>query len=177
MIDITEKQRKLVEDNHNLIYSFLAKNHLSQENYYDIAAIGLCKAGSTYSGEKSKLSTYAYKCMINEVLQDIRKECSSKRIPNDKIVYYETDMGDERKDDDTFLKILPSNENVENEIISKIMFDERIKNLSERDKKILELFSKGYKQQKIGDVVNCSQAQISRIKRKIKKLILEENAD
>ena len=49
---MTEEQRKLVEDNHNLIYSFLQKYHLTIDEYYGLAAIGLCKAGKTYNGQK-----------------------------------------------------------------------------------------------------------------------------
>ena len=43
-IQLNDEQRKLVADNHNLIYQYLIDNNLPQDEYYDIAAIGLCKA-------------------------------------------------------------------------------------------------------------------------------------
>ena len=73
MIQITEEQRKLVEENHNLIYSFLQKYNLAIDEYYGLASIGLCKAGKTYNGDKSNFSTYAYKCMFTTVMGELRK--------------------------------------------------------------------------------------------------------
>ena len=55
---MTKEQQKLVEENHGLIYSFLAKHNLPIEEYYDLAAIGLCKASITYQNETT-FSTYA----------------------------------------------------------------------------------------------------------------------
>lgn len=75
---LNEKQRKLVEDNHNLIYAFLKKKNLSlnaTEDWYGTAAIGLCKAAMTFDETKgSNFSTLAYICMDNEVKQIMRKE-------------------------------------------------------------------------------------------------------
>mgnify|MGYP001317500519 CR=1 FL=1 len=46
VIEITDEASELVEENHNLIYSLLHKCHLNIEEWYDIAAIGLCKAAN-----------------------------------------------------------------------------------------------------------------------------------
>ena len=43
------------------------KYHLDVEEWYDIAAIGLCKAANTYNNDKSEFSTYAYKCMYTTI--------------------------------------------------------------------------------------------------------------
>ena len=43
-IKLTNDQRKLVEQNHNLIYAFLHTKNLNIEEWYDICAISLCKA-------------------------------------------------------------------------------------------------------------------------------------
>ena len=69
------KATVLIEENHNLIYSYLHKMRLDIEEYYDLAAIGLCKAANNFDETKGfKFSTYAYRCMNNEVLNQIRKE-------------------------------------------------------------------------------------------------------
>ena len=69
---MTNKQARLVEENHNLIYGFLHKHKLS-EDFYGDAAIGLCKAAETFDETKnSSFSTYAYKCMFNECGIQIR---------------------------------------------------------------------------------------------------------
>ena len=66
---LTNAQQELAAANHNLIYAVLNKHNLPEEDYYDIAAIGLCMAASTYDASKgAAFSTYAYRVIANEVL-------------------------------------------------------------------------------------------------------------
>ena len=167
---MTKEQQKLVEENHGLIYSFLAKYNLPIEEYYDLAAIGLCKASITYQN-KTTFSTYAYKCMFNEVMQDKRKEKASRRIPQNQIVSYEAELDTCNGETTSYLNFIPSNEDAETNTLSKIMFEEFSKDLSDRDRQIFYLFSKGYKQREIGKFVGCSQVQVSRIKRKLESYL------
>lgn len=160
-----------MEDNHNLIYSFLEKYNLSIDEHYDLAAIGLCKASITYDGSKSKFSTYAYKCMFNSVICELRKELSSIRIPKHKTLYYQEELEKDDGDKASLLNIIQSNEDVENEIISKIMLENYTNTLSERDKTIFDLSIAGYKQIEISEVVGCSRAQVSRVKNKFKNYL------
>lgn len=139
-----------------------------------MAAIGLCKSALTYKGDKSKFSTYAYKCMFNEVMQDKRKEKSTKRIPQHQIVYYEAELETCDGDTASFLNFIPSNENVESDSLSKIMLDEYSKKLSDRDKQIFFLFGEGYKQREICKIVGCSQPQVSRIKKKLENYLSKQ---
>ena len=44
---MTDDQKKLVEDNHLLIYKVINDMKLSTECNYDLAAIGLCKAAES----------------------------------------------------------------------------------------------------------------------------------
>ena len=79
---MTQEQRKLVEENHKLIYYTLNKYKLNPEEYYDILAIGLCKAAIKFDPERSKFSTFAMKVMYNEFLQHDRNEKAEKRKEN-----------------------------------------------------------------------------------------------
>ena len=54
---MTDYQKQLVTDNHNLIYRFLQKEKLNMEDWYDLAAIGMCKAAKTFNEGTSKFST------------------------------------------------------------------------------------------------------------------------
>ena len=167
MIQITEEQRKLVEDNHNLIYSFLQKYHLTIDEYYGLAAIGLCKAGKTYNGEKSNFSTYAYKCMFTAVMCELRKNKQAKTIPKYQIVYCQAELENNEGNTTSFINYVPSKENVEDSVLSEVIFDEYVNKLKDRDKKIFSLFREGYKQKEIGKMLGCSQAQVSRVKKKL----------
>lgn len=70
---LTDEECELVTKNHNLIYSYLNKFNLSDE-YYDLCAIGLCRAAHFYDPAKEvTFSTFAFTVMSNEVKQYWRK--------------------------------------------------------------------------------------------------------
>lgn len=167
MIYITEEQKELVEKNHNLIYSFLQKQHLSVEDWYGLAAIGLCKAAITFNKEISSFSTYAFKCMFTHVYSEKRKELQARTIPSNQIVYYQTQINDDNGNETNFMNYIPSKENVEDTVLSSVIFDEYNKLLTDRDKKIFTLFRDGYTQKEISKIVGCSQPQVSRVKKKL----------
>lgn len=77
---LTDVQQTLVEENHNLIYSFLAQMRLTTEEYYGLAAIGLCKAAQAYQAGTSSFSTYAYRCMYNEIISYWRKNKKKQQL-------------------------------------------------------------------------------------------------
>lgn len=167
MIYITEEQKELVEKNHNLIYSFLQKQHLSVEDWYGLAAIELCKAAITFNKEISSFSTYAFKCMFTHVYSEKRKELQARTIPSNQIVYYQTQINDDNGNETNFMNYIPSKENVEDTVLSSVIFDEYNKLLTDRDKKIFTLFRDGYTQKEISKIVGCSQPQVSRVKKKL----------
>ena len=75
---LNDEQRKLVEDNHNLIYTFMRSHGLEIEEWYDVLAIALCKAAIGFNGT-SAFSTYAYKVMLNSVRQAMRDANAQRR--------------------------------------------------------------------------------------------------
>lgn len=157
----------LTEQNHNLIYTFLQKYHLTIDEYYGLAAIGLCKAAMTFKDGISSFSTYAYKCMFTTVMIEKRKERASKHIPDSQIFYYQNELSNDDGDTQNFMNYIPAKENVEDECLSEYMFEEYSKRLKDRDKMIFKMFRNGYKQKEIGKLVGCSQAQVSRVKKKL----------
>lgn len=73
-MQLNEEQRRLAEENHNLIYGYLQKRGLDVDEYYDICAIGLCKAVKAFDPTQGKkLATLAYRVMDNEVKQYWRR--------------------------------------------------------------------------------------------------------
>ena len=56
---MTREAQRLVENNHNLIYKFL-RNHNLEDDWYDVAAIGLCKAANNYNSDKYEFSFKNY---------------------------------------------------------------------------------------------------------------------
>lgn len=166
---MTEKQQKLVEDNHSLIYAFLNKYHFPSDEYYDVAAIGLCQAAISFDEGVSVFATYAYQCMFTSVCRELRKKKRVGHIPDDKILYYESTMY-ENNDSDTaiYINYMPSNENVENNTIVNITFDNFKASLNkEEHKQIIELLRCGYTQVQIAESMGCAQSTISGVKKKL----------
>ena len=145
------------------------KYHLDVEEWYDLAAIGLCKAANTYNNNKSGFSTYAYKCMFTTVMMEKRKENAMRTIPQNQIFYYESQVGEESKDKDTstFLNYIPSKQDIENETISALSL-ENIKNeLAGNKRKVFLLLKEGYAQCEISEIIGISKQRVSKIKQEI----------
>lgn len=84
---LNDAQKKLVEENHNLIYSYMHSRKLKEDDlddWYGTLAIALCKAAVGYDETLGyKFSPYAYTCMDNEV----RKVMNSKTsIPDREVL-------------------------------------------------------------------------------------------
>ncbi len=170
---MTDHQKSIAEANHNLIYSFLQKYHLSFEDWYDLAAIGLCKAAMTFKEDVSQFSTYAYRCMFTAVFSEKRKETQVSTIPENQIVYYDAVFNTENDGDSmSFLETMPSRDDVEGDVVAKVIFEEFNRTLKPYERAIFRLFQGGYKQREIGRIVGCSQAQVSRIKKKLEKYLI-----
>lgn len=177
---MTEEQKKLVEENHNLIYSFLQKYGLTIDDCYDLAAIGLCKAAKAFDENISAFSTYAYKCMFTTVYAEKRKCRTLKAIPDIKLSYYDdqSKYSDNRFDDYTysFISLFPSKDNVESEVLSEIIFNDYCSTIRYKDKLVLELFRTGHTQMEISKIVGISQPQISRIRKKFIHYLRDKNS-
>lgn len=145
------------------------KYHLDLEEWYDIAAIGLCKAANTYNNDKSGFSTYAYKCMYTTIIMEKRKENAMRTIPQNQIVYYENQVNESSKDNDTstFLNYIPSKQDIENETISALSLENIENELVGNKKKVFLLLREGYTQCEISKIIGISKQRVSKIKQEI----------
>lgn len=78
---MTEEEKQLVTDNHNVIYFVLHRMKLSKEDYYDIAAIGLCNAAMSWD-KSGKFYNYAWVC----IKYALYKELNLCELPTTKVV-------------------------------------------------------------------------------------------
>ena len=81
MKPLTDEQRRIAEENHNLVYEFLKEKHLSESEYYDVVIFGyLCAAQEYCENQRMKrysFSTLAWKRMQRE-LSNNRKYLARK---------------------------------------------------------------------------------------------------
>ncbi len=153
---LTPEQQKLVEDNHNLIYHILNKMNLDIEEYYGLAAIGLCQAARNYSNTKAKFSTYACFIMRAVIHNEFTRKNAQKRdgivlslnepVPNT----IDLTFGDMVFDNDT-----PETVAIANEILKTI------DKFPEKQRKAMQLALQGYKYKEICKVCDSTPKGVS----------------
>ena len=133
MKQLNKTQQKLVEDNHNLIWSFMNKNKLSLnavEDWYGTCAIAMCKAAMTYDPDrKVKFSTVAYVYMNNEM-----KNTLAKHSKEEMCLSLDYDM----TEDIQLKDCIANNSDEIGELEFYMMFDKNYNQLTNRQKQIID---------------------------------------
>lgn len=175
---LNDKQRKLVEQNHNLIYSAMRKFGIRNEkfdDYYGVAAIGLCKAIVYYNPDKqTALSTLVYSCIKNELYDQFDSERSKSMQFNKMVLPYDnvTDLSEDSKSAEEFLLV---ENNFEENLISTLLFEKIIRTLNNNQQKLVRLRLNGYTYSEIAKMQGVSRQAIQdRIHTIQKKIILND---
>ncbi len=174
-----EAKDKLIEHNLRLV-AHIAKKYSSSEqeleDYISIGTIGLIKAINSFSEEKGfKISTYASKCIENEILMNIRWSKKTKSdISMDSVIGSDKDGNDMRLLDTLVLNEKDPIETIYNSILTKQMIEYINTKLEPREKEIMVMryglnnnISKT--QQEVADILNISRSYVSRIETKLQK--------
>lgn len=169
MTILTKEQQNLASENHNLIYKYLYMKNLDIDEYYDLCAIGLCNAVKSYSNNKGKISTLAFKCMDNEVKNYHRKNMNSML---DRCVSYDTDNAG--SEDETYLDSISHGKNFEKNIHFELVISETLRKMNRKEKFILIKTLQGYNGREIAKELNVSSQYVyktikTEIKNKFKK--------
>lgn len=174
---MTSEAKKLVTENHNLIFYFLNKRNMSVEEWYDILAIALCNAAETFDENKSKFATYASKCMSYAVCKELQLQEHSNRKINKNTWSYEEKIKGElyNRDDATVQSILPNIFNTESEAITNVVFLDCYNQLCERDKKIVSMLANGYNMKEIGRRFDITSEAVRLIKIKFRQMLKRRN--
>lgn len=172
-----EAKNKLIEHNLRLVAHRAKKyssNEQELEDLISIGSIGLIKAINSFSGEKNfKVSTYASRCIENEILMYLR---SSKKIKSE--VSMNTIIGTDKDGNDMeLLEILDVDtkdaiDTIYNKALVKQVIEYINEKLPKREKYIMELRyglnGKSQKtQQQIADELGISRSYVSRIETKV----------
>ncbi len=174
-----EAREILIERNLRLV-AHIAKKYQNvdeeMEDLISIGTIGLIKAVSSFDSSKGKLSTYASRCIDNELLMLLR----SKKKTSKEVSLYEPIGTDKEGNEINLLDIIES-EQVD--VIGRMEFAVNLKklgkilqNLEEREKEIIFLryglaTGKEVTQREIGEKLGISRSYVSRIeKRALNKL-------
>ena len=174
-----ESKDKLIEHNLRLVVHIAKKysnNEQELEDYTSIGTIGLIKAINSFSKEKGfKVSTYASKCIENEILMNIR---SSKKIKSE--ISINSVIGTDKDGNDMeLLDTLVNNDKdpidtIYNNLLTNQMIEYINNKLPKREKEIMVMRyglnnNKSKTQQEVADILNISRSYVSRIETKISK--------
>ena len=162
---MTKEQENLVIENHNLIYYFIHKYNLSIEDYYDICAIGLCKAALNYNTSRNiNFDTYAGVVIQNEIKQEFRRITKNDKYVNGIYSLYSIYKNDSGEEFVPLINNITTGLSVYDEILPY-----KLDNiLTEKEYKIVKLCMQGYNQVEISNIMGYSQPQISRLLKSIK---------
>ena len=168
-----EVEDKLLLHNTRLVaYIILKYSSYERGDLFSVGCIGLKKAIATFDYEKGKsFSTYAIKCINNEILQYLRRikkhanvDSLDRIIRNQSCVEGNTTLANIISDKEDFTKEIENRETI-------MCLHQIIENLNERDRDIIEMFFgiKGvrYNQNQIAEKYKLTQSYVSRIIRRV----------
>ena len=146
-------------------------SEIEPEELISIGTIGLIKAISTVDAEKGRLSTYAARCIENELLMYFR---SRKKISKE-VSYYEPIGTDKEGNEISLLDVIESQEPDAFELVTakedtKKLYELFHKILTKREKEVLRLRyglygNKEHTQREVADYLGISRSYISRIEK------------
>lgn len=160
---LTLEQQKLVEGNHNLIYKFLIDKNIDKEEFYDLAAIGLCRAAEVYEESKGAFSTIAYKCMLYAVAHELRKYKALKRGNGEITHSLDVELRNSEGDVCTLKEFTSNGEEFESLSCNCIVINEILSTCTKRERAIFYMYVNGYNQSSIAKHFGISQPHTSRL--------------
>ena len=174
-----EAERLLIEHNLRLVVHVAKKfkNQIEEEDLLSIGSMGLIKAIKGFKADmKLKLSTYATKCITNEIMMHIRKTANEQEISLDTVLFHNLGSGDSLNLSDVIgtEKDITSYE-IEKETERKVLMDS-ITRLKEKEQVIIcSLFGlsggEPMSQKEVAEKYGMTPANVSKMKKNaIKKM-------
>ena len=171
----------LIEHNLRLVVHIAKKYTTSEqelEDYTSIGTIGLIKAIDSFEDNKGfKISTYASRCIENEILMHIRSSKKQKaEVSMHQVIGTDKDGNDIELIDTLVLKEKDALEDIHDKTMLKQVLEYIDKNLNKREKLIMNkrygLDGKPPKtQQQLADELGISRSYVSRIETKVQKML------
>lgn len=179
-----EAKNILIERNLRLVAHVIKKysnQNIDTDDLISIGTIGLIKAINTYNFERGrKLSTYAAKCIDNEILMSIR---SNKKHQNE--VMLQEPIGVDKEGNEVTLidKLGTDDDGIFDEVNLKLQIAELCKAMKEvlldREESIIRLRyglcgERPFTQKEIANMMGISRSYVSRIEKKALKKLLNK---
>lgn len=152
---LSDEQKRLVEENHKLIYWFIHKYNLSIEEYYDILALSIIKAAKTFDKSKTKFSTYASIIMRHDFLRHMRKCNKLDTVSLDSPI-----KNDSGEDELSYMSILSDDVDYEYIMNRAILLMDATRTLTDGQLNLLRLYLLEYKYKDIAAMLNIKEGSV-----------------
>ncbi len=178
-----DKEARSILIEHNLrLVVHIAKKYIKSEqeleDYTSIGTIGLIKAIDSYKENKGyKISTYASRCIENEILMYIRSSKKQKaEVSMNQVIGTDKDGNDMELIDTLELKEQDAIDNIYNKTLLSQVIDFLNSKLNSREQYIMNKRyglngEKPKTQQELADELGISRSYVSRIETKIQRLL------
>lgn len=164
MSDNNMPENELMIKHERLVY-LVARRYFggwaNDEDILQIGRLGLLKAIRSYNAKTTKLSTYATRCIYNEIAQYLTNINREKR----KIEYqYSLDEAISADNKLTLHTcIADKSTNVEGDICTEIVIQDYVNKLTGRDKEIMQMLVAGDTMTYIGEKLGISRQRVSKV--------------
>lgn len=156
-------KQQLVEDNMKLVYGYISKElptYIGDEDLIQTGMLGLCKAADTWVEGQSKFSSYAYICIRNEILKELRQ-----RNKHSGVWSLDYMITNENGEVGTFGDCVVGEEDV-----GYFELDAKTHRLTEKQLKIYELLLTGASAKEIAERLGITPQYVSWTRRKLRLL-------
>ena len=160
---LTDTQREFASENHKLIYWFMNKNGLCLDEWYGAVAIGYVKAVATFDQEKANFTTYAYRCMSNQVIMENRKP----QIPC--VSLNETTRNLEGDDGSQFQDFIADDFDYAVDVEPFVDIESGLRSLPDKERRFLLMRLAGYQDAEIARRCSTSRAYVNNTVNRAKK--------
>lgn len=168
---LNDTQRDIVSENHGLIHHMLKKMNLQWDEWYDVAAIGLCQAAMKFDITKGySFATFACTCIRNKILVEINAQHYQKRYCP---MMYSLDSVIDPIAKTTYKDIIEDTNFSYSSSEWSIDFEIYTKNMKEIDRKILTLLWDGHTQSEIAAMVGISVQAVNQHVFKIRDALVD----
>lgn len=172
VVPLTDEQRKLVEDNHTLIYWYIYKKNPSVQNIddiYGILALVLCRCAKNYKpDERAKFSTFVTRAFANEIAKYYYlAHCATRAIHHEDVMAsldyeYAASNGHDTYD---MYEVIPSFERGYDYAELKCMYAQAKMSPSVRTVMYYKLYGE-YSDSMIANIMQLSRERVRQLKHK-----------
>ena len=169
MTILTDQQRRMAEQNHGLIVSFIRKNRLDFDEYYGDLAETYCVAIASYDPSKGRLSTYVFVSLGNKLKNIYCSRSFEKTIPAELLVSLDEPVTAYGRTYTHADIICDHGVNVESEVQLRMAWEQMLKEFTPFEKELLNnIINRERTQRELAVIYGTSQTTYAKWEKAVK---------